>query len=52
MGKLPPGVEFLAWQSPRTLARNRLPEALSELRLARGKDAKFHREGLRADRVP
>lgn len=26
MGKLPPGVEFLAWQSPRTLAPNRLPK--------------------------
>ncbi len=36
-----------AYAGPKPLA-----EALSELRLARGKDAKFHREGLRADRVP
>ena len=33
-----------AYAGPKPLA-----EALSELRLARGEDAKFHREGLRAD---
>lgn len=32
-----------AYAGPKPLA-----EALSELRLARGEDAKFHREGLRA----
>src|SRR5512145_1209693 len=33
-----------AYAGPKPLA-----EALSELRLAHGEDAKFHREGLRAD---